>query len=243
MNLKLFPGLLCLMLCSIPRAQATFSVSSRHWSSLDNFAAVAPVTTIDRHPDQGFQEIRHGQLTEESTILSLRGGGGVFSSFESYVTASKTRCWGVLLVSIVTDTVSTTMIKVARDEKSMIKLAGAFGGYFLRWERLALFLVRLTASLHYTRLLSVLFHQFIRFHSFLGASWRQHSLCGKCLVYSRVKVYTKLSGLTFVLFLGVGCTWNRSRLGSWHRIIRRKLRCSEIDEFADDRIRCRGIEF
>lgn len=124
------------MLCSTPRAQATFSVASRHQSSLVKFAAAAPVATIDRYPDQSFEEIRSGQLsseevTEESTILSLRGGG-VFSSLESYVTASKTRCWVVLLVSILTDTVSTTMIKFARDEKSMIKLAGAFGGYFLR---------------------------------------------------------------------------------------------------------------
>lgn len=137
MNMKLFSGLLlCLMLCSIPRAQATFSVASRHRSSLEFFSLVTPVNTIKRYPDPGFEEIRDGQLsseevTEESTILSLRGGG-VFSSLESYFTASKTRCWGVLLVSILTDTVSTTMIKVARDEKSMIKLAGAFGGYFLR---------------------------------------------------------------------------------------------------------------
>ena len=125
------------MLCSIPRAQATFSVASRHWSSLDKFTSVGPVITIDRYPDQGFEEIRPGpknsqEVTEESTIILSLRGGGIFSSLESYVTASKTRCWGVLLVSILTDALSTTMIKVARDEKSMIKLAGAFGGYFLR---------------------------------------------------------------------------------------------------------------
>jgi hypothetical protein len=66
--------------------------------------------------------------------IELRGGSAtsVLSSFSNYIGSSKTRCWIVLLFAILTDSFSTSVMKMARDESSLSKLLVAYCGYFLR---------------------------------------------------------------------------------------------------------------
>lgn len=66
-----------------------------------------------------------------TSFLKIRGGGTV-SKFAKYIGDSRSRCWIVLLLSILTDTCSTTMMKMGRDEGSAAKLLTAYFGFFLR---------------------------------------------------------------------------------------------------------------
>lgn len=67
-----------------------------------------------------------------SAILSLRGGSSALSNFSDFIGASKTRCWFVLMFAIILDTVSTTLLKMAKDANSIPKLVAAYFGYALR---------------------------------------------------------------------------------------------------------------
>jgi hypothetical protein len=67
------------------------------------------------------------QLTHSiPSYLAVRGG------ISSNTTPSKSACWIALFSAILSDTFSTTMMKVASDEKSVSKLCLAYCGYFLR---------------------------------------------------------------------------------------------------------------
>jgi hypothetical protein len=69
------------------------------------------------------------------TVLKFRGGGGTGSAlfnFPEYIAASKSRSWTILLLSILTDAVSTTLMKTAQEESSTPKLVLAFCGYLIR---------------------------------------------------------------------------------------------------------------
>jgi len=67
----------------------------------------------------------------EVSLLRCRGGAASFVA--NYFSASRTRCWAVLLIAIVTDVFTTTMMKVAQDEGSILKLAMSYAGYFIRY--------------------------------------------------------------------------------------------------------------
>jgi hypothetical protein len=70
-----------------------------------------------------------------TSVLAIRGGGGVgsmVSDLNDYIGASKTRSWGVLVFSILTDTVAVTLMKTAQEESSVQKLGLSFVGFFLR---------------------------------------------------------------------------------------------------------------
>ena len=66
-------------------------------------------------------------------ILKLRGGGGAIANFSKYIGDSRTRSWVVLLISILLDSMSCTMMKMGRDEGSIVKLATAYLGFFTRY--------------------------------------------------------------------------------------------------------------
>jgi hypothetical protein len=69
--------------------------------------------------------------------IQIRGGGSgscgsILSNFPEFIASSKSRSWTVLLLSIVTDALSTTLMKTAQVESSTPKLVLAFCGYFVR---------------------------------------------------------------------------------------------------------------
>mmetsp|Transcript_6894 Transcript_6894/g.10896 ORF Transcript_6894/g.10896 Transcript_6894/m.10896 type:complete len:254 (+) Transcript_6894:127-888(+) len=91
---------------------------------------------------------------EKSVLCKIRGGGGngfgsMFSSFNEYIGASKRRCWMVLLVSIMLDTISTTLMKTAQEQGSVSKSVLAFVGYFLSLSGLAVALKSIDVSIAY----------------------------------------------------------------------------------------------
>lgn len=70
-----------------------------------------------------------------ASLLAIRGGGTVgsmVSNLNDYIGASKARSWGVLVFSILTDTVAVTLMKIAQEESSVQKLVLSFFGFFLR---------------------------------------------------------------------------------------------------------------
>jgi hypothetical protein len=64
--------------------------------------------------------------------LSCRGGARVDWSLSKFFVGSRARCWAVLFLTILIDSCTITMIKVAQDEGSVSKLAISYVGYFLR---------------------------------------------------------------------------------------------------------------
>lgn len=78
-----------------------------------------------------------GPILAVRALLQVRGGGGTgigsgLSRLSEYIAASRSRSWTVLFLSILTDTVATTLMKTARKESSTPKLVVAFCGYFIR---------------------------------------------------------------------------------------------------------------
>ena len=84
------------------------------------------------------EERLHGnERTPHIPVLSFRGGSEeVPSRFFSYFAESKTKCWAVLLVAILIDCGTATLMKVAQKEGSVDKLIISYVGYFVRWVRL-----------------------------------------------------------------------------------------------------------
>ena len=84
--------------------------------------------------------------TLSSNALMVRGGGGGSCSsisvsktvgvFADWVASSKGRSWTVLFTSIMFDTLSTALMKHARETSSATKLCLAFLGYFCRYGRI-----------------------------------------------------------------------------------------------------------
>ena len=70
--------------------------------------------------------LRHSEL--RNSVLAIRGGGvgSTISNFNNYIGSSKARSWTVLMLSILLDTVSVTLMKKAQAESSAIKLAISF---------------------------------------------------------------------------------------------------------------------
>lgn len=66
------------------------------------------------------------------SALKLRGGG-VVEKFSTYIADSRARSWVVLLIAILLDTCSSTIMKIGRDEGSIMKLATAYAGFFTRY--------------------------------------------------------------------------------------------------------------
>eukprot|EP00980_Cylindrotheca_fusiformis_P016711 scaffold5024_cov136-Cylindrotheca_fusiformis.AAC.40 len=85
---------------------------------------------------------------DSSRVLKLRGGGSV-SKLANYVGESRSRCWAVLMLSILTDTISTTVMKMGRDEGSVVKLLSAYFGFFLSLSGLALAMGSIDVSIVY----------------------------------------------------------------------------------------------
>ena len=77
--------------------------------------------------------------TLSSNVLTVRGGGGsicvsnTVGVFADWVASSKGRSWTVLFTSIMLDTLSTALMKHARETSSATKICLAFLGYFLRY--------------------------------------------------------------------------------------------------------------
>lgn len=71
---------------------------------------------------------------DASEIFRIRGGSAAdaFINPKKFVGANKARCWTLLLVVIITDTLSTTLMKMAQEESSLQKLMAAYAGYALR---------------------------------------------------------------------------------------------------------------
>ena len=74
-----------------------------------------------------------------SNALMVRGGGGGVSVFADWVASSKARSWAVLFTSIIFDTVSTALMKHARESSSIPKVCLAFLGYFCRYGTLSVY--------------------------------------------------------------------------------------------------------
>lgn len=76
------------------------------------------------------------QPPEASKTLALKlRGGHVASGFVDYISKSSATCWLVLILSILVDTGSTTLLKIGRDSASMAKIFMAYCGFFLRYNR------------------------------------------------------------------------------------------------------------
>lgn len=74
-----------------------------------------------------------GLAASPPPFLKLRGGGGTIANFSKYIGDSRSRSWVVLLISILLDSMSSTMMKMGRDEGSIVKLATAYLGFFTRY--------------------------------------------------------------------------------------------------------------
>jgi hypothetical protein len=70
----------------------------------------------------------------ESSPISKIRGGHLVSDFADYIAQSSARCWCILILSILIDTGSTTLLKIGRDTSSIIKIFFSYGGFFLRCE-------------------------------------------------------------------------------------------------------------
>jgi hypothetical protein len=75
----------------------------------------------------------HPSDSSESHSIFMLRGGGIVSNFANYIGERRSRCWIALLLSILTDTWSTTMMKMGRDQGSVAKLLTAYCGFFLRY--------------------------------------------------------------------------------------------------------------
>lgn len=87
-----------------------------------------------KNPRGGVSSYRRNGISKKmSVFLKIRGGSNnVLSDFSSYIGRSKWRCWVVLVLAILTDTASTTLMKIAKDESSFPKLVASYFGYFMR---------------------------------------------------------------------------------------------------------------
>ncbi|CAJ1930560.1 unnamed protein product [Cylindrotheca closterium] len=83
-----------------------------------------------------------------SPILKLRGGGAI-AKFSKYIGDSRARSWVVLVISIILDSMSSTMMKLGRDEGSIVKLATAYFGFFTSLTGFALCLGAIEVSIAY----------------------------------------------------------------------------------------------
>lgn len=54
------------------------------------------------------------------------------SSLSTSLSATKARCWALLVLAVVIDTLSATLMKIAQNESSLKKLILSYFGYFLR---------------------------------------------------------------------------------------------------------------
>jgi hypothetical protein len=78
------------------------------------------------------RNVQPSDSLESHSIFMLRGGG-IVSNFADYIGESRSRCWTVLLLSILTDAWSTTMMKWGRDQSSVAKIVTAYCGFFFRY--------------------------------------------------------------------------------------------------------------
>ena len=80
---------------------------------------------------------RYETFKQENIIsppLQFRGGAAaaLLSKFEEYVSASRMKCWMLLSASILIETLATTGMKLAHDEKSLAKSSLSYVAFFLR---------------------------------------------------------------------------------------------------------------
>jgi hypothetical protein len=68
----------------------------------------------------------------KSVPVTLSWRGGAFPDLPAYFSASKTRCWFVLMLAILIDSGSCALMKQASDEASRSKLAISYLAYFVR---------------------------------------------------------------------------------------------------------------
>jgi hypothetical protein len=126
MNLQAI--VLAYMLWAVRNVGAVFS--SRHSSKSP--LIIVPQSSIPVSTSR--QSPRNPDAKLLDVALSFRGGAStnLVAKFTTYVAASKTSCWAVLFLAILLEAGATTMIKIARDENSSVKLCFAYSAYFLR---------------------------------------------------------------------------------------------------------------
>ena len=81
------------------------------------------------HSDLSFQYLSQPSV---SAVLSIQGGARFPTDVISYIKSSKTRCWVLLVFSIMIEAAATTLNKRAADTKS-VQLFGSSCILFLLW--------------------------------------------------------------------------------------------------------------
>ena len=122
-------------------------LSSTQLSTTHNIRCMFP-PLIPQKP--AILELPANTLSLDSA-LQVRGGSAsdMIMNIKNFIGDNKMRCWIVLFVAILTDTFSTTLMKMAQDESSVTKLLVAYCGFLFALSCFGLCLGGIDVSIAY----------------------------------------------------------------------------------------------
>ena len=85
-------------------------------------------TALDKPIEPWIFDVERSSAVD--VVMSLRGGS--LSSLYAKISTTVAGCWVVLVFAVVIDTLSATLMKIARKESNLQKLVLSYFGYFLR---------------------------------------------------------------------------------------------------------------